>query len=515
MGRGLHLDRLAAVFGEHGRVVMIHRGHARERGWLSSTWERRRVKRASEGGAADSTVLGDGVTTAHQTERAAQERMVRGGVMRDAVDGVTKADKDQLKHDAAAELLMPSAVVAATRIAPSVAAEHAVRRRLSHYAPETMGYLSPWTARLAGLCLFVGGCILNATTYAGFEPAQEDGVTRLFEQLGISTAWALGAFQMMGFTLLGYGIAYCLVFGLVPRRGMYAPAPRGGDATDAERRMVHGHFSPAVYLVLAGLFLAFAVLFGYAVAKLRAYGSLLDGSLAGSTPGAGSTVGSLGGGAGGAAGTADDPAAQMFVFMVLAMLELVATIAVFVCLEPAIPRTLRALRRNTERELRYVEKRGGIANKRRVRGAVAGLKGRAAILHSRLRGVQADLHAIELEAVHRRHNPKRYPDAFEPALPEVPDELPAGEPMQAHRVKPLPYGTEDWAPLTVDREQGAPGNGEPTVTKEPTIAMLVLAGAGIADAGDYTADGDGKPHSNGSAPERDDGDGSKAEPEGS
>ena len=218
---------------------------------------------------------------------------------------------------------------------------------------------------------------------------------------------------------------------------------------------------------------------------------------------------------GGAAGTAGDPAAQMLVFMVLAMLELVATIAVFVCLEPAIPRTLRALRRNTERELRYVEKRGGIANKRRVRGAVAGLKGRAAVLHSRLRGVQADLHAIELEAVHRRHNAKRYPDGFEPELPDVPDELPAGEPMQVHRVKPLPYGSKDQAPLTVDREQGAAGNGQPTVTKEPTIAMLVLAGAGIADAGDYTADGDGTRRSNGKAPERMNDNEPEAEPKGS
>lgn len=466
---------------------MTRRGHARERGLISSWWERTAAKRAAKRGDANASVAAD-AGAAHRTEFAAHNKVVQSGVMRDAVDDVTKATADQIEHDAAAELRMPGAVVAATRIAPSVAAEHALRRRLGHYAPETMGYLSPWLPRLAGLALFLGGCMLNATTYASFEPPREDGVTRLLEQAGLSAAWALGAFQMLGFTLLGYGIAYCLVYGLVPKRGMYAAPPRGDAVVDveAQRRIVHGHFSPAVYLGLAAAFLGFALLFGYAVAKLRAYGILLDSGLAASAPGAGGP-----GALGGAPAGGDDPARQMLVFMTLAMLELVATIAVFVCLEPAIPRTLRALRRNTERELRYVEKRGGQANKRRVGGAVAGLRARAAVLHARQRSAQAELHAIEMDALHRRHNPSRLSGAVEPELPDVADELPASEPMQVPRTSVLPFGTNDTAPLTVDRELETDRDaGTPAATKRPTIATLVLQGAGIADAGDYTA-GDG------------------------
>lgn len=208
---------------------MTRRGHARERGLISSWWERAAAKRAAKRGDANASVTVD-AGAAHRTEFAAHSKVVQSGVMRDAVDDVTKATADQIEHDAAAELRMPGAVVAATRIAPSVAAERALRRRLGHYAPETMGYLSPWLPRLAGLALFLGGCMLNATTYASFEPPREDGLTRLLEQAGLSAAWALGACQMLGFTLLGYGIAYCLVFGLVPKRGMYC-MPRRRAAT--------------------------------------------------------------------------------------------------------------------------------------------------------------------------------------------------------------------------------------------------------------------------------------------
>jgi hypothetical protein len=166
---------------------------------------------------------------------------------------------------------------------------------------------------------------------------------------------------------------------------------------------------------------------------------------------------------------------------------------------------LRALRKNTERELRYVEKRGAKANDRRVRGAVAGLKGGSAILHARLRGVQADLHAIELEAVHRRHNAARYPDAFEPPLPDVPDDLPPSDPLETPRVSPLPYGDGHHAPFTVEGAEAAE-------TKKPTIASISIDAAGIADTRDYAADDDA-PRRNGRVSDQNH-DGSPAEPGG-
>lgn len=83
-------------------------------------------------------------------------------------------------------------------------------------------------------------------------------------------------------------------------------------------------------------------------------------------------------------------------------------------------------------------------------------------------------------------------------MPGVADELPASEPMQVPRTSVLPFGTNDMAPLTVDRELETDRDaGTPAATKKPTIATLVLQGAGIADAGDYTAGDDPARRTNG------------------
>lgn len=438
----------------------------RERGLLGNMLDSKRARRPPPGGDGGAA-LGPDDRTAREIQHATTAVKAQGGVLREALRKVIRARKSQTRHDAEAELLMPGAIVAGGRVVPSTNAEGTLRKRLIRYAPETLAYRSPWLARGVGFGLFLGGCILNATTYAEFAPSSEDAVTAWFESAGINAAWALGAFQMAGFSFVGYGIAFCLSYALVPKRRVYGtPADADGGDPDANRRIVHGHFSPGIYASFAVFFFAFALLVAYAMARLRIYGTLLDAGAAASAPGSGA-AGSLGSAVPGA--TANPPD-QLLVFMVLALLELIATIAAFVTLDPAVPRTVRGLRKNTERELRYTEKRGRKANKHRTMGSEAGLDAVEAAMNAPIRSIQAELEAVERDAEHREANPGRFPGAFNREVPEIAtaDLLAAPPTLKLGHTEPLAYSEGAPAPLKVGTVRAPDGSTDDDEGETPT-----------------------------------------------
>ncbi len=443
--------------------LLARRSPVKERGAFGSAWERFWARRpAPRSGSGPATPM-EGETgkeaerTPRQDQFGEQAKKAKGGVLRLVIAKVTRARKWQVRWDLKVERLRPRGAHAATRVDQAIEAEAALQKRLAARGVETLGYRSPWPARVIAGLLFLGGCILNANTYAEFEASRQDVVTRLLEQIGMTPAWALGAFQMAGFTVIGYAVATCLSYALAPKRDLYE-APQG-DAKDGpddpdpdgkkkivKKRIVYGHFSPTVYAVFAVVFLASALVVAYAMARLRMYGTLLDAAAATGAPSTG-TAGSLAGGA--TAVTSGQPDG-LLVFMVLALLELVATIAVFVCLDPAVPRTLRHLHKNTEKALRAAEKAARKANRARERGAGAGLDAHAALIDGRVRKMQADVHARELDANYREANPDVSPAMYKPEEPSMPKVLPDSAELDTPRTTPLSYPESAQAP-EVDR----------------------------------------------------------------
>jgi hypothetical protein len=326
------------------------------------------------------------------------------GIRRHALAKIHKALVRHHKHTLEAENRGGAAKVAASRAEDSAKTEATVLSALRAVAPQTLGHHSVLVPRLAALALFLGGCLLNANTYADFEPSQQDAVTSGLRAIGISPAWALGAFQMLGMTLLGSAIAHCVVYALAPTVGLFA-----GEETK-KARLVYGHFSPGVLAVLAAVGFAFAMLVAYAVARLRLYGTILDAAGTAGNPAAGSLGGSA---------AAPTPTHPMFTFMVLALLELVATIAVFVVFEPAVARTAHALEKRTKKDRRRAEQRTRRADRSRTAAMKHALAANRWVHEAALRGWQVALdgEALTLEAA-TKHDPSYEPDA---AVFDAPD----------------------------------------------------------------------------------------------
>lgn len=431
----------------------------RERGAFGRVLHVRRARRGSAGSGEPSGVEGNGLTPQQVISKADSER-AHAGVLRDLVARLARLRKRQARHDIDAERHIGGARILsgiAERIAQ--AEQHVVDRLVSR-APDTLARNSPWKARLATFVLFVGGCIVNATTFSNFVPSRPDALTRLFDDIGIGVAWALGAFQMAGVTFLGYAVAFCLSYACAPRRatfGVDADADAGEEDPDGHLRIVYGHYAPWVYAVLAALFLAFSVLVIYAMARLRMYGALLGGAVSSSAPAGGAIGGTLGAGAA-VPGSGDGQ--SLWIFMALTSLELVAAIAAFFTLDTAISRTVRGLEHARNRALRRAESKAKRVDKSRVGSARVGIDGEAAVEDAGLRGAQAGLQGIELDAHHMAANPGRFPGRVQPSWPELP-EIETGRLRGPRAPGPGRAAGEDTAPRWPERadERGVPEPG--------------------------------------------------------